>query len=282
MRCRAHCRCAREGWIVEAPSRLEDVTDARGSDASSTGCAASSSQGERAGAGVAKKRKTSGTSGEAARGVYFEEQDDAWCGMHALNHFLGGPYVTKPDCKAAARQIAEQLSQVAGGDREDLAQHLHPDTGWLSIDVINRLGSTRPEPFHVDEASVPWEVLQHVGSCAALVNWSNQHWTLLERDAEAGMWRHTNSFLGPGLRHGRRTDLASPKIVQDLLDEIVAQCGSVSLHRIGQAVEDGSQFLEAAGLRASAPPDIFAGDQPEAPLAGSASVGGVGARNEAM
>ena len=37
MRCRAHCRCAREGWIVEAPSRLEDVTDVRGSDASSTG-----------------------------------------------------------------------------------------------------------------------------------------------------------------------------------------------------------------------------------------------------
>lgn len=34
--------------------------------------------------------------------VYFERQLGAWCGMHALNNYLGGAYVTKKDCQAAA------------------------------------------------------------------------------------------------------------------------------------------------------------------------------------
>ena len=34
------------------------------------------------------------------------------------------------------------LSQAGDGDAELPAWHLNPDTGWLSIDVINVLGST--------------------------------------------------------------------------------------------------------------------------------------------
>ena len=183
---------------------------------------------------------------------YFEMQDGPWCGMCALNNFLGGPYVTKEDCTAAARRIVEEFSQATGGDREDLAQHFDLSTGWLSIDVINRLGSAvinqhRCPRLHVQEAAVPWEAFQHQKIGAALVNWNNEHWTVLETASQTGMWRHRNSMLGPELRHGQRTELRSA-MVQDLLDEIAAQCGFVSLHRIVEAVWFG---YEAHGYQAS-------------------------------
>ena len=43
---------------------------------------------------------------------YFEHQDGAWCGMHALNNYIGGPYVTKDACRRAASRIVATLSQV--------------------------------------------------------------------------------------------------------------------------------------------------------------------------
>ena len=73
-------------------------------------------------------------------GDYFEAQVGAWCGMHALNNLLGGPYVTQDDCRRACGEVCRRLSEVGGG-REDRRQHLDPDTGWLSIDVINILGA---------------------------------------------------------------------------------------------------------------------------------------------
>ncbi len=72
---------------------------------------------------------------------YFETQVGAWCGMHALNNLLGGPYVSQDACCRAAQEVCRRLSQV-GGDAEDRDHHLDPDTGWLSIDVINMLGAS--------------------------------------------------------------------------------------------------------------------------------------------
>ena len=43
---------------------------------------------------------------------YFERQSAGWCGMHALNNHLGGPYVTPDDCRAAAKIVVGQLSEV--------------------------------------------------------------------------------------------------------------------------------------------------------------------------
>ena len=91
----------------------------------------------------AKQDTSEGSLGDASRGcVYFEAQEGAWCGMHALNNYLQGPYVTKDACRTAADIVSANLSQVGGGDAEDSGRHLHPETGWLSIDVINVLGAT--------------------------------------------------------------------------------------------------------------------------------------------
>ena len=38
-------------------------------------------------------------SSSSALELYFERQECAWCGMHALNNYLGGPYVNQDDCR---------------------------------------------------------------------------------------------------------------------------------------------------------------------------------------
>ena len=73
--------------------------------------------------------------------LYFDMQVGAWCGVHALNNLLGGPYVTQEECRFAARQVCRQLSQAGAGDTEAMEEHLDPSTGWLSLDVINLLVS---------------------------------------------------------------------------------------------------------------------------------------------
>ena len=74
--------------------------------------------------------------------VYFEEQaPGAWCGMHALNNFLRGPYVTREACLAAANVVLQDLEARGGGFREALSNPLDVNSGWLSADVINVLGA---------------------------------------------------------------------------------------------------------------------------------------------
>ena len=105
--------------------------------------------------------------------VYFEEQRGAWCGMHALNNYLGGPYVTAEACERAARQVVFSLSQAGAGDAEAYGQHLCPETGFLSIDVINVIGAANLG-FHVEGNAVSWRTLQTEPESAALLNWNNR------------------------------------------------------------------------------------------------------------
>ena len=51
---------------------------------------------------------------------YFEHQEEAWCGMHALNNLLGGPYVTKSDCRAAADIVVVGLGLPMAATRPTL------------------------------------------------------------------------------------------------------------------------------------------------------------------
>ena len=77
----------------------------------------------------------------ATLAAYFEEQEGAWCGMHALNNYFGGPYVTQDACRRAARAAAMALSEGGLGVAEELQNHIDLDTGFLSIDVTNVLGA---------------------------------------------------------------------------------------------------------------------------------------------
>jgi hypothetical protein len=54
-----------------------------------------------------------GARSEAA--PYFEKQDDAWCGMHALNNYLGGPYVDKADPVSEGRTLKKVITTNTEG-----------------------------------------------------------------------------------------------------------------------------------------------------------------------
>ena len=132
---------------------------------------------------------------------FFDTQSCAWCGMHALNNLLGGPMVDTEACRLAAKRVQDSLG---GADLE--SAHLHPQTGFLSIDVINLLGSANLG-IHVEETPTAWEVLRQCHGARALINWNQSHWTVLEAwppDAPT-RWRHTNSIEGvsSSLRYGR-------------------------------------------------------------------------------
>ena len=188
----------------------------------------------------------------AASPAYFERQVDAWCGMHALNNFLGGPYVTWDACRRAASRVSAALSEVGAGDREAGVRHLDPSTGWLSIDVINVLGAGQLG-LHVEGDAVSFAELQDHTEASALVNCNNGHWTVLQRCMQGGPWIHINSIVGPASYHGRMETLLEIDM-EFVLDGLRGQYGSISLHRIVRsAVQGGHHFLEAAGMRAMLP-----------------------------
>ena len=187
---------------------------------------------------------------------YFEAQDGAWCGMHVLNNYLGGPYVTQDACRRAARRAAAALSEAGLGDAEALQNHIDLATGFLSIEVINILGAGTLG-LHVEEAATSWSHLQAERPGAAFVNWNNQHWTLLHFEHDTDVWVHTNSICGDG-PHCGRARCSSEVEVASLLEVIEHQCGGYSLHRITHAMaEVGPHFLENEGLRSMVGPETI-------------------------
>ena len=134
------------------------------------------------------------------------------------------------------------LSEAGLGRREDRQHHHDPCTGFLSIDVINILGASLLG-LHVEGDAVPLPTLRAEPEGAALVNWNGRHWTVLQREAESGAWRHTNSIVGKSARHGRCA-CSSAAELENILAEIHAEAGGVTLHRIcSAAVGVGTQFL---------------------------------------
>ena len=187
-------------------------------------------------------------------GLFFDPQQGAWCGMHALNNYcLNGRLVQQQDCRDAACLVAGRLTDACAGDVEPISNHLDPITGWLSIDVINVLGQANLG-LHVEGGRVSWpDGLRRQQDGAALVNWNQQHWTVLQRDPSGDGWMHTNSIEGVGPRYGRRRRL-SEEAVQEVLEDIRRYAGGLALHAITRAVgTEGRQYLEREGWRSLAP-----------------------------
>ena len=189
--------------------------------------------------------------GSLREGLFFDPQEGAWCGMHALNNYcLKGRVVHQQDCRDAARLVAERLTDRLAGDIEPISNHLNTLTGWLSIDVINVLGQANLG-LHVDAASVSWhDDMQYQQDGAALLNWNNQHWTVLQRDPSGDGWMHTNSIEGDELHHRRRRHLSETE-VEKVLQNVRRAAGAVALHPIMHSSgTQGSQYLEREGWQA--------------------------------
>jgi len=161
---------------------------------------------------------------------YFERQVGAWCGMHALNNYLGGPYVAQRACKLAAKRVVAILTGAGLRDAEslddakELRAHIDPLTGFLSVQVINVLGSSTLG-LHVEEASTSWEHLQTGRGAAALVNWNNQHWTVLQAEPGDRAWVHSSSICGNG-PHRDRVKCSTVDHVASILAQIELERGA--------------------------------------------------------
>ena len=185
---------------------------------------------------------------------YYEVQIDAWCGMRVISNYLGGPYCTRDECRSACERVVTALSEAAGGHGEDMIQHLDPETGWLSIDVINVLGQAQMG-LHVEGNTVSLDTFLAEGAVGAFVNCNNHHWTLLVGHSCYGPWIHTNSILeGQQSFHGR-VETRERADIEKIMADIARNYGSYSLHRVVEAGPGGDQFLEVAGRRAMLPPE---------------------------
>ena len=100
------------------------------------------------------------------------------------------PYATQQACKSAASHVVARLERA-----DAVGEHLDSVTGFLSIDVINIIGTQLNT--HVGGNVTDWPQLRAEQTGAALVNWNNTHCTVLQRDpSHANAWRHTNSIVG--------------------------------------------------------------------------------------
>ena len=65
-----------------------------------------------------KLARPSSESEAAATEPYFEAQEGVWCGLHALNNYLGGPYARRADCGLAAARTPPLEQKAAAADAE--------------------------------------------------------------------------------------------------------------------------------------------------------------------
>ena len=144
--------------------------------------------------------------------------------MHALSNYLRGPYVTRSACRAAATLVSANLSQSGDGDSEAYAHHLHSETGWLSIDVINVIGATLG--IEVEGVASAAEDLRQFDEVDCLVNCNNSHWTVLQQHGSDGPWLHTDSIEGGDLFPGR-VCIESLHRLYELLAGLRARYGGV-------------------------------------------------------
>ena len=152
-----------------------------------------------------------------------------------------------------------------------MSRHLSPDSGYLSIDVINLLGSAILG-LHIEEAHTAWDALRQCQGASALVNWNQAHWTVLEAWPRQSpvRWRHTNSITCGSLTplcYGRQECEAAD--VEAILTAITNQRGSATLHRITVTTNRGEEYLEPASRRAMLGPEDMAVDEEAGEIAGA-------------
>jgi len=169
-----------------------------------------------------------------------------------IEQYLGGPYVTPDACRQACSQMVVALSEAAGGCAEDSSHHLDQGSGWLSIDVINILGQGL-FGFHVEGCSTLLDEWAMLGEGTALVNWNNQHWTVLTSHSCTRPWIHINSVFGGDESFHGRMETQEMSVVSVILIDIRRRYGGVSLYRIVRGT--GHQLLEAVGMQAMLPPE---------------------------
>ena len=138
--------------------------------------------GDAASSSSARREGVSGRLQIEAYPGYFERQEKARCGMHALNNALGHPLHDANDMTRACEIYLQEIS--VDGLRDSRGMHEGPG-GWYSSEVMakavtstcmSKLGRVEHvmhlEPLHVNPDALR-------GSLGAVVNIRNAHWVAL-------------------------------------------------------------------------------------------------------
>ena len=123
---------------------------------------------------------------------YFERQEQARCGKHAVNNVIGGPQFLEADLRTAAMQVIAETD-------EDSQEHVR-ENGWYSHSVLARaLQNAIPPQWRLllaPLATTAYENLQqHEQIYGAVVNENNAHWSAIVKHA-GHLW-HVDSGSRP-------------------------------------------------------------------------------------
>lgn len=142
---------------------------------------------------------------------FFQKQQEARCGMRALNNALGAAVFGPADMEAAAASYMQELE----GIDEDRAEHIGP-SGWYSVQVLYTalFAAGYTLDFHHPVHTMAKAQL----SPAFVQNIDNWHWVAYRWDA------HGDLYLLDSIERG-------PRLVTK--EEFVESCG----HRFTYAVQ---------------------------------------------
>ena len=88
-----------------------------------------------------------------------------------------------------------------------------------------------------------------------MLNWNQQHWTVLKRVGATDHWEHLNSQPGEAMHQGARQ--LSVTELFELLAHIQNTCGRVSMHIVTEVPSEGAAFLlSTEGMRAMLPSEV--------------------------
>ena len=123
---------------------------------------------------------------------YFERQEEAHCGMHAVNNVIGAPQFLPVDLHTAAMQV---LAEAPDNPEEHIR-----DSGWYSHSVLARaLQNAIPPQWRMllaPLAATAYEnLLQDENFFGAVVNEHNAHWSAIVKTA-GHLW-HVDSKSRP-------------------------------------------------------------------------------------
>eukprot|EP00435_Cladocopium_sp_Y103_P032891 s2382_g8.t1 len=126
----------------------------------------------------------------AAPCFFFQQQQAAHCGMHALNNSLGEALFTPSAMKTAAQTYLQEMQGI------DIARDEHIRAGgWYSVQVLYT--AVFAKGFTLD-FHVPLQTWRDAVEAAALIqNWPNRHWVAYRWGSDGAIYRLDSMQLGP-------------------------------------------------------------------------------------
>jgi hypothetical protein len=125
-----------------------------------------------------------------AQCFFFQRQEAAHCGMHALNNALGEALFTPAAMMTAAESYLQEMQGI--DDARD--EHIRAG-GWYSVQVLYTAVFAKglALDFHA-----PLQTLDEAQQAAALIqNWSNHHWVAYRWGNDGEIYRLDSMQLGP-------------------------------------------------------------------------------------